>query len=1057
MQAALRNSHLCLEAPGGYGKTTLLHALLTQQADTHYFVLTRADLDRPYLQQRLAPVLARAGAGAAPPTLILDDVHLIAEVDDSLYWLHSQMAAMQARFVLSGRLIKLPESSLQLTWLRAKDLAFTAEETRAWLGHDEWHGVTQGWPLALALVHQIVTSGGQLDPALVKQRLFEQLAKTMVSGLPADLLRFLQMTAVPIFFTAELAQDLVQSPSAQWSQPVDPHFAQRQLQQIQQRNLFLEALADRPGWFKYHDLLREFLLAQATHPLPSLYERAARWFEQQGDFEQAIEHALSGRLYPLAQRLLLDLPMRFIRAQGRMLTYRRWVLSLPEATLATTPILLVRLGYALFQLTAYSQEAWHHVQQGLQLADAIGDQVASSQAQIQLGHFHYRSGDYAAAQQILEEVLANAVLDDEARRYALRLLSVVLAETAQFQRAKQSYQRVIDLARAANDVDEEMLNRQNFATTVLVPRGEFALAAEQLQAALRHFNNSPATRLRGLTMLCDLLALQGDWAALTETLQAMETLSSQVEAVEHGEQLYAYLYRAMAETGRGHLPAARQLLDHFRTLSAAGNPMAQISVAWLECWLLRREGYPDAAIAVADAALAGDLAVPYYRAQLALMRDVARALQATGHEAPLSLHPETKQLIKWRAHADLLHLHALLALAGWRIADQRWHRRARAVLRGVTRPGYHFLLTQREPELAAAFCTLCIAEDFASEQALAILRQLETITPLSDLLAGRVGSGPVAAPEHLRAWRLRAARALAALGAEAGIPVLLEALEKEGDAAVVAALETALVHLERQPPPQLAAQLLGTFAVRRNGQPLGEEVWPRPLVKKLFIYFCLHRGEALPRDRILDALWPDDDPQAAATTFRTVHSRLRTVLEPHLRPKAPSRYFHVEGDVYTFDPANRVQIDVETFTSAVRTCLRSADRHDMPPLPPAFLDALRRWQPLLPALPYEEWLIALREQLNTLYVEGCLYAANACLIRGELREAGGWAQRALHQAPWLEEAYQILMRCHARLDERSLALKTYSDAVAALERELGAPPSPLTEWLAARLRQGEEI
>jgi DNA-binding SARP family transcriptional activator len=135
----------------------------------------------------------------------------------------------------------------------------------------------------------------------------------------------------------------------------------------------------------------------------------------------------------------------------------------------------------------------------------------------------------------------------------------------------------------------------------------------------------------------------------------------------------------------------------------------------------------------------------------------------------------------------------------------------------------------------------------------------------------------------------------------------------------------------------------------------------------------------------------------------------------------------------------------------------AAESEDVPPLPGELLAELGRWQPLLPGMPYVEWLIGPREEQRTLYIEGCLYVARAYLLRGALREAGEWGRRALAQAPWLEEGYQILMRSHARLGERTLALKVYGDAQAALERELGVTPSPLTEWLAERLRQGEEI
>jgi DNA-binding SARP family transcriptional activator len=228
-------------------------------------------------------------------------------------------------------------------------------------------------------------------------------------------------------------------------------------------------------------------------------------------------------------------------------------------------------------------------------------------------------------------------------------------------------------------------------------------------------------------------------------------------------------------------------------------------------------------------------------------------------------------------------------------------------------------------------------------------------------------------------------------------------------------------------------------------------------VRRLFQYFALHRATRVPRDQVLDEVWPETDPRSAATTFRTIYSWLRGVLEPHLRPKAPSRYFLVEGDIYTFDPHDRVRLDIEQFEQTVRAALNAAGQPDLPPLPPALLQALEGWRPLLPDLPYADWLAVRREQLHTLYAEGGLYAAQAYLARGALAEAMTWARRVIAVAPWLEEAYQVLMRGHARQGERSLALRLHAELTAVLARELGAPPSPLSNWLAARLRQGDEI
>jgi DNA-binding SARP family transcriptional activator len=274
---------------------------------------------------------------------------------------------------------------------------------------------------------------------------------------------------------------------------------------------------------------------------------------------------------------------------------------------------------------------------------------------------------------------------------------------------------------------------------------------------------------------------------------------------------------------------------------------------------------------------------------------------------------------------------------------------------------------------------------------------------------------------------------------------------------VVHAFESALARLERLPPPLLEVRLMGEFAVWRAGDLLPADAWPRPIARRLFQYFALRRGKPLSRDHILDELWPESHPDAAWTTFRTVYSWLRSALEPHLRSKAPSRYFAVDGDTYRFDPYNRVQVDAETFKRTVGGILAEAEQHDVPPISDQLLAVLSNWAPLLPGLPYEEWLLEPREQLLTLYTDGCLYVAQALLLRNQLRETIAWAERAIAVAPWLEEGYQVLMRAYARLDQRSRGLKVYADATAALERESGIAPSTLTDWLAERLQHGEEI
>jgi DNA-binding SARP family transcriptional activator len=223
-------------------------------------------------------------------------------------------------------------------------------------------------------------------------------------------------------------------------------------------------------------------------------------------------------------------------------------------------------------------------------------------------------------------------------------------------------------------------------------------------------------------------------------------------------------------------------------------------------------------------------------------------------------------------------------------------------------------------------------------------------------------------------------------------------------------------------------------------------------------YFSLHQGEALNRDRILEDLWPDADPQSARASLKQVLSWLRKVIEPFVRSRATSRYITVSDDIYCFDPQhNTSRVDIFEFEALVRPVLGDFEDHDVLTLPPGLLEALNGWKPLLPDDAYESWTLEAREKLLNLYVLACLYTARALLGMDRLVDAEFWAAKAIATAPWLEEAYQALMRAQARQGNRTLALKTYANAVAALQRELNVGPSALTQWLAQRLNAALEI
>jgi DNA-binding SARP family transcriptional activator len=1033
IQKALNDGNVVIAAPAGFGKTTLLQQLAAQRIDTHLFTLTVADTDVAALRARLVPFI-RPGY-----TLILDDIHHLAG-SVALTWLQEEME-MQADvcFVLAGREIPFAADWLQdpltVTVFRQTQLAFDLGESVALLPANaqtavtRWHQQLQGWPLGIGLLARL--PAGEEGLPEVKEQLFAYLARRVFAQLPDGLRHFLQVTAVPLTFNDQLASHLLDDDNAAGLR-----------QMAQQRNLFLYQ-DERPGWFRYHGLIRDYLLTQQDE-LDGYWQKTIAWFEAQDDLPQAIEHALAAGWQGEAARLISLVSPTYIYDNDRYLTYRRWVEALDEQIRARQPHLLFRLGHFINFLEKHKALARAYVTQALAAAEAVGDRRMALLSRWQLAVF---TQEESGASEALLAELAELAAEPEVAMYASRTFAHALTDDGRFFPAVAAWQRVVMLAEAEGLPEQAWAARRTLALTALLPLGRFAVAAALFDGALRHFADEPGWRYETLQNSCERHFACADWPALAVALVEIETLAQAVESAPVHNLIWTSYYRGLLAIALGDFAAAGEHLAALSAQTSAGDRRSEIPLARAVCWGLRRQGELTAVLARATAELAQPPSFPHYRALLALEHDLAAgALFLDGSRPDFVPLPETLALIGMRARPDLVRLRALLALVCHRQGDGRWRRHFHAALYALTLPHHERLLTDRDPELGGRFWQLAVMEGLALGQAGAALQQLNRPDLLYPLLT-----------HQETAVRQRAARILGQMGQEAAMPPLTQAIGKEKDKATKQVLTAVLTHLETSPPPPLQIQLLGDFRLVRDGRPVPDSDWPRPVTRRLAQYFALYRGVALPRDQILDDLWPDLPPAKAWANFRTVYSQLRRVVEPYMRPKVESRYFSLERDRYLFDPGDYVTVDVAAFETAVRHTLATAADHSLPPLPADLLTQLENWQPLLPELAYEEWLLAARERLETTYIEGCLYVARGQLSYGRPAEAVVWARWAVAKAPWLEEGYRALMRAYARQDQRSLALKTYEEAVRALQDELNVTPSAMTQWLYTRLQNGEAI
>ena len=589
----------------------------------------------------------------------------------------------------------------------------------------------------------------------------------------------------------------------------------------------------------------------------------------------------------------------------------------------------------------------------------------------------------------------------------------------------------------------------NFASLVLTARGQWTAALAILQqvatevlAAQNHQDLLFIQRNIG-----GLLLEQGDWAGYQKNLLAVEATRAQMEMVDERIQAGLSYDGVLSAVGEGRFADAVALLTDGEKMSIVqSSPLLRILFTTASVWLRRRQGDCAAAVQQADAVLSTPTEFLYFEARLGLERDIAAMLAApaTGDLREFQLSPQCYTLISLRARADLVRLQMLLAICRRRQGNLRWRRLARRVVAAGETPLYARLLTTRDPELAAEFWKILLVEGMAREKSSAALREIGQSAPLLPLL------------NHPHEdVRRQAAILLAQIGHEEAMPRLASAIAAEADRSTHKVMQSALDSLESLPPPPLSVRVMGEFLLQRGERIYRTGDFHRPIVARLLQYFVVHTGGPIPRDRILEDLWPEGAPEKTVVTLRTLNSHLRSLLDPYMRPRGPNRYIVVERDNFHFDPYGVVDSDLARFTTQMEQALAL---NDLDASRLASLEAiLADYAPLLPDLPYTDWLLEPRRRLEDLYLEGALRLAEGYLSQRDWRQSQRWLRNVLQVAPWQEQAWQMLMRVHARQGQRGLALKAYHEAKMAMERNLGAAPGELTTWLYERLQADEPV
>lgn len=381
---------LLVDAPVGFGKTTLIAQWRSHQAESRPFAWAslQSDDNDPArlwwhvvcaLQQACpkldADDLARAVRGQAPDraqnitqtllpllindlavlpeplVLVLDDYHVIEERE-----CHDQVAFLLCHLPQHVQLVLITRAdpplplarwraTREMVEVRARELRFgpaQVAELVAAAGIElsqpdlaELLDRTEGWPAGVYLA--ALSMRGHPSPGDFirhfpgnSRSIANLLTEEVLSSQPNEIRRFLTRTSILSQFSALLCQAVTGSADAAEILGI-----------LEQENVFIIPLDDTRQWFRYNRLFAQVLRGELgrIEPdiVPALHERASAWYRGAGSADDAISHAYAAGDAAGAVKLVAAYWPAYLDS-GQVAKVRQWLSPLGDSGISADPL-----------------------------------------------------------------------------------------------------------------------------------------------------------------------------------------------------------------------------------------------------------------------------------------------------------------------------------------------------------------------------------------------------------------------------------------------------------------------------------------------------------------------------------------------------------------------------------------------------------------------------------------------------------------------------------------------------------------------------------------------
>ncbi len=959
--------------------------------------------------------------------IVLDDFHLIQrnlEVKEAIDYLLTNLPEKIHLFMTSRTPLEIDLSSLivkrEAVVISERELAFTDDETSTLYRNffnsslsDVELGLLQnkieGWAAGLVLFifslnhHKETNVVQQLNRLNCGTHFFEEyIEENIFKLLPAETRVFLIQTSILSRLEVGLCNQLLGIDNAE-----------EILNRLEKCHLFTFVSDHQHQTYYYHHLFRDFLknkLKQQIDPgsLNQLYHRIARLWEERNEYFEAISCYLCAQTYGTAAKLLVKDGFRMVD-NGQVNQVLFFCRQIPHDKLEENLWLMNLLGAAQLR-GGKRKDAWDTFKKVRERFEGHEDIEGVGFCLTCLADLYCTFGDFNKAEEIFKYMLTHMPQSSISYRFSLNSLIFISSRMGKLEVA-DDYRRVSEQDPALQK--ETPMAAFSFASYAF----RFLLSGDVSQVihySGKVWNIASHHDIKQLMVTsCQLMAagffLQGDYQKCHETADEGIRISEKYSLLNLSHT-WCHLTAAWALIAKENYSEALEHCKQSLTISKAHQffwfkAYAYLSISHI---LVKKDDLDGAEVSARKAleviqkpGFELDEDKNYFNLPLAYVL----LLKGRLNEA----NELVKSLKKHSFGSKIACRWLSLYFAGWHWYNGRFDsakKELKVVLENLHVNERDYFLSDQQD-----WITPFLVEIYANGH-----HQKQITTLLSSFF-----------PRQLK--------------------VIHELSQSESPN-----IRTAAKYLNRVLSyshgrlPDLYVRCFGSFKVMRGEYEIASGNWTSGKAKTLFKYLALYSGAGfISKDRLLEMLWPDQDPAVTTKRLHVALSTIRKILQPELARGEPSGYLLREKDGYKLTFGKNGFVDTIIFERLLKDADETKDSLKKLSL---FLSAEKLYSgPLFDDDPFCQWCLGPREKYQNKYIQLLIRIADHYEEEKHLSKCIEYLCRALEIDDYAEEIYFRLMSLYHDSGNRLMVKKTYEACKNKLEVELECPLTEKTEAL----------